>query len=83
MIGVQEDLLNVFLVSHGLLLLTNLILGFLFAGCLCLRHHPAFKDDFRYLPTSAYNWLQSRAGNTDPVYVETPRRRRMGLFGGK
>ena len=81
MIGIQEDLLNIFLVSHGLLLLTNLILGFLFFLFLCVRHHPAFKDEFRYLPASAYNWFYSRTG-ADQVYEEQPRRRR-GIFGRK
>ena len=82
MIGVQEDLLNMFLVSHGLLLLTNLILGLLFFVFLCVRHHPAFKDNYRYLPTAAYNWFYSRGGAQDQVYVEQPkRRRRLGIFG--
>ena len=81
MIGVQEDLLNMFLVSHGLLLLTNLILGLLFFVFLCVRHNPAFKDNYRYLPSAAYNWFYSR-GAQDPVYVEQPkRRRRLGIFG--
>jgi len=84
MIGVQEDLLNIFLVSHGLLLLTNLILGFLFFLFLCVRHHPAFKDNYRYLPSAAYNWFYSRGGADDQVYVEPPRRkRRLGIFGHK
>ena len=78
MIGVQEDLLNIFLATHGLLLLTNLGLALLFSMFLCVRHHPAFKDEFRYLPTSAYNWL-NRGAAPEPELKEPVRRRRRRL----
>jgi len=80
MIGVQEDLLNIFLATHGLLLLTNLALGFLFFLFLCVRHHPALKDEFRYLPTFTYNWL-NRGISEEPVQAQPVRRkRRLGWF---
>ena len=82
MIGVQEDLLNIFLATHGLLLLTNLALGLLFFLFLCVRHHPAFKDHFRYLPAPAYNWL-TRGSSSSPEQVQVEpvrRRRRLGWF---
>ena len=85
MIGVQEDLLNMFLLSHGLLLLTNLLLGLLFVLFLCVRHHPAFKDHYRYLPSALHNWFYSGQGDpSQPAAVEKPkRRRRLGIFGHK
>ena len=80
MIGVQEDLLNIFLATHGLLLLTNLALALLFSLFLCVRHHPAFKDHFRYLPAPAFNWL-TRGPEPEVVEVEpVRRRRRLGWF---
>merc|ERR1712241_1483612 len=76
MIGVQEDLLNMFLITHGLLLLTNLALALLFSLFLCVRHHPAFKDQFRHLPAFLSSWLTRGDSAPQPLQVEPSRRRR-------
>ena len=80
MIGVQEDLLNMFLATHGLLLLTNIALALLFSVFLCVRHHPAFKDKFRYLPASAFTWLYRPQPELVEVEPVRRRRRRLGWF---
>jgi len=80
MIGVQEDVLNMFLLTHGLLLITNLALVLLFTLCVCIRHNPAFKTDLRLPTTSWFTRQQRRVPAPEPVYVEQPRvRRRRGL----
>jgi len=84
MIGVQEDVLNMFLVTHGLLLITNLALGFLFTIFVCVRHNPAFKTDLRLPTTSWFTRQPRRVAAPEPVYVEQPRARRrrgLGWFG--
>ena len=85
MIGVQEDVLNMFLLTHGMLLVTNLALAFLFTVFVCVRHNPNFKGDLRIPTTSWFGRQARRAPAPEPVYVEPPRTRRrrgLGWFGG-
>jgi len=84
MIGIQEDVLNMFLITHALLLVTNLALALLFSIFVCVRHHPSFKDDLKMPTTSWFGRQPRRVQAPEPVYVEPPRARRrrgLGWFG--
>ena len=77
MIGVEEELLNLFLLTHGLLLLSSLCLALLFSVFLCVRHHPAFRDQFRHLPPFLHTWLDRGDPSPQPLQEVPSRRRRM------
>ena len=75
MIGIQEDVLNMFLITHFLLLFSCGGLVFVFTLLLCLRMNPNFKSS---LPRSG-GWFGGQARRVQqqqPVYVEEPRQRR-------
>ena len=76
MIGIQEDVLNMFLISHFLILFSVGGLIFAFALLLCLRMNPQVRQDAR-------GWFfggLARRVQLQPVYVEQPRQR-TGFFG--
>ena len=76
MIGIQEDVLNMFLITHFLILFSVGGLIFAFTLLLCLRMSPHARHEAR-------GWFfggQSRRVQPQPVYVEQPRQR-AGLFG--
>merc|ERR1739838_547082 len=75
LIGIQEDVLNMFLITHFLLLFSCGGLVFVFSLLLCLRMNPNFKSS---LPRSG-GWFGGQARRVQqqqPVYVEEPRQRR-------
>merc|ERR1712130_187081 len=80
MIGIQEDVLNMFLVTHFLLLFSNLALVFFFSILICVRNNPNFKSSFS---SEAYSWWNSRQRRPAPVYVNEQPRRRVGWFGNR
>ena len=57
MIGIQEDVLNMFLITHFLLLFTNLALVFFFTVLVCVRNNPSFKSSFS---SDAVSWWTTR-----------------------
>ena len=81
MIGIQEDVLNMFLVTHFLLLFSNLALVFFFSILICVRNNPNFKSSFS---SEAYSWWNSRQRRQPaPAYVSEQPRRRVGWFGNR
>ena len=81
MIGIQEDVLNMFLVTHFLLLFSNLALVFFFSILICVRNNPNFKSSFS---SEAYSWWNSRQSRRPaPVYQAEQPRRRVGWFGSR
>jgi hypothetical protein len=81
MIGIQEDVLNMFLITHFLLLFSNLALVFIFTVFVCMRNNPNFKSSFSSDAVSW--WTGGRRRAAAPVYVEPVRRRNGGWFGGR
>ena len=76
MIGIQEDVLNMFLISHFLILFSVGGLIFAFTLLLCVRMNPQVRQEAR-------GWFlggQARRAQPQPVYVEQPRQR-AGLLG--
>merc|ERR1712106_481425 len=74
MIGIQEDVLNMFLISHFMILFSvgGLIFAFTLLLCLKMNSNTSFS-----LPRSG-GWFggQPRRVEQRPVFVEEPRQRR-------
>ena len=76
MIGIQEDVLNMFLITHFLLLFSNLALVFFFTMLVVLRNNPNFKSSFGQEAVSWWNSRQRRAPVYAPVRQEASGGRR-------
>ena len=74
MIGIQEDVLNMFFICHFLLLFSSLGLAFFFTILICVRNNPNFRSSFA---SDAVSWWGGgRRRQAQPVFVrDEPSRR--------
>jgi len=85
MIGIQEDMLNMVLVTHFLLLLSNLALVVLFSILVMVRNDPKFRAQLGRTGGGFFGFggAGRRVQAPQPVYTEPARDRtgRRGLGG--